>query len=307
LKRYIVHRLIISVVTIWVLATVSFFLLRVLPGNPFQTPEGVDEAMMARIYRYYGMDRPLIVQYLTYMANLLRGDMGYSMKYTNLTVNGIIASAFPVSAQLGIISLSVAIPIGLFLGVLSARKRGQAVDYMCVIIAVIGISIPGFIVGSLMQYVFGVKLRILPVSQWKTGISYKIMPVIAMSLGMIASLTRNMRASMLEVTTQDYIKTAQAKGLPAWRIVWSHQIRNSLVPIVTMLGPMVASVLMGTFVIEKIFALPGLGRHFVDSITSLDYTLTLGLTIFFGSFFVAANFLVDLAYGLIDPRIRVSK
>jgi oligopeptide transport system permease protein len=159
--------------------------------------------------------------------------------------------------------------------------------------------------GSLLQYVVGVKLELLPIAQWK-GVEYMIMPTIAMGLSMIGSLTRTMRASMLEVTSQDYIKTAKAKGLSGTQVVWSHQLRNALLPIVTGLGPLVAGVLMGTFVIEQIFAIPGLGQHFVTSIQSLDYTMTLGLTIFFGAFLVMANFLVDLAYGLIDPRITIS-
>jgi len=305
-KNYIIKRLFISVVTVWLLATISFFLLRTLPGNPFQTEKLISAEMQQRMMYYYGLDRPLPEQYLKYMGNLLKGEMGYSLKYTYRSVNSIIAGAFPISASLGLRALAFAIPIGLFLGVVSARKRGQAVDYLCVFIAVIGISVPSFIMGTLLQYVFGVKLHILPVAQWK-GFAYTILPTIAMGLSMIASLTRTMRASMLEVTSQDYIKTAKAKGLSVGQIVWGHQLRNAMLPIVTSLGPLVASVLMGTFVIEQIFAIPGLGQHFVKSIQALDYTMTLGLTVFFGTFMVIANFLVDLAYGLIDPRIRIGK
>lgn len=304
--RYILKRLIISIITIWLLATFSFFLLRVLPGNPFQTEKVITAEMEQKMMSYYGLDKPLFEQYITYMKNLVNGDMGYSLKYTNRSVNSIIASSFPVSADLGIRSLAIALPIGLFLGVISARKRGKIVDYACVIVSVIGISIPSFIMGSFLQYIFAVKLRLLPMAQWKSEL-HTILPTVALSLSLLASLTRVMRASMLEVTTQDYIKTAKAKGLSEGKIVWSHGIKNALVPIVTMLGPMVASVLMGTFVIEEIFAIPGLGKHFVNSITGLDYTMTMGLTIFFGVFLVTANFLVDIAYGFIDPRIRLSK
>lgn len=306
MKRYLLKRFLISIVTIWLLATASFFLLKALPGNPFQTEKLLKAEVQARMMKYYGLDRPLIEQYFTYISNLLRGDMGYSLKYTNRSVNSIIAGAFPVSASLGLRALAFALPLGLFLGVVAARKRGQAVDYLCVLVAVIGLSVPSFIMGSLLQYVFAVKLRLLPVARWD-GFKYTILPAIAMGMSMVASLTRTMRASMLEVTTQDYIKTAQAKGLRTRQIVWSHQIRNAMVPIVTGLGPLVASVLMGTFVIEQIFAIPGLGLHFVQSVQSLDYTMTLGLTVFFGSFLVTANFLVDIAYGLVDPRIRIEK
>lgn len=306
MKSYILKRLVISFATIWLLVTVSFFLLHTLPGNPFQNEQMIKAEMQQKLMTYYGLDRPILEQYITYLGNLLRGDMGYSLKFSNRSVNSIIAGAFPVSASLGLLSLAFALPIGLFLGVVSARKRGQAVDYLCVFIAVIGMSVPSFILGTLLQFVFGVKLNLLPIALWK-GFRYAILPTIAMSMGMIASLTRTMRASMLEVTSQDYIKTARAKGLSATQIIWYHQLRNALLPIVTSLGPMVASVLMGTFVIEQIFAIPGLGRHFVQSIQSLDYTMTLGLTIFFGTFLVTANFLVDIAYGLIDPRIRITK
>lgn len=306
MKKYILQRLIISVITIFVLATVSFFLLRSLPGNPFQTETILSVETEARMMAYYGLDKPILEQYLTYMGNLLQGDLGYSLKYTNRTVNSMIASTFPISATLGIISLGVAVPIGLFLGIISARKRGKTVDYLCVFISVIGVSIPSFIMGSFLQYIFAVRLKVLPIAQWN-GLSYMVLPTVALSLSLLASLTRVMRASMLEVISQDYIKTARAKGVPENKVVTRHEIRNAMVPIVTMLGPMVASVLMGTFVIEKIFAIPGLGQHFVNSITGLDYTMTLGLTVFYGSFLVLANFIVDIAYGLIDPRIRIGK
>lgn len=255
---------------------------------------------------YYGLDKPLFEQYLTYMQNLLQGDLGYSIKYRNRTVNEIIATSFPVSADLGLRALAVALPIGLFLGVLSARKRGKLTDYLCVLLSVIGVSIPSFILGSFLQYIFALKLQILPMAQWQTE-WHTILPTIALALSLLAILTRVMRASMLEVMSQDYVKTAKAKGLSEGKIVRRHQIRNASIPILTMLGPMVTSVLMGTFVVEKIFALPGLGQHFINSITGLDYTVTLGLTVFFGIFMVFANFLVDIAYGIVDPRIRLMK
>lgn len=305
-SRYIIKRMLISIITIWMLATVSFFLLRTLPGNPFQSEKILTKEMEQKMISYYGMDKPLSQQYLTYMGNLIKGDMGYSLKYTNRTVNSIIAQSFPVSADLGLRSLAIALPVGLLLGIISAIKRGRAADYFCVLVAVIGVSIPSFIMGSFLQYIFSIKLKVLPIAQWK-DISYTILPCVALSLSLMASLTRVMRASMLEVLSQDYIKVERAKGLSEFKIIWSHEIKNSLVPIVTMLGPMVASVLMGTFVIEQIFAIPGLGQHFVNSIKGLDYTMTMGLTIFYGTFMVAANFLVDIAYGFVDPRIRLSK
>lgn len=306
MAKYILKRFFISIVTIWLLATACFFLMHVLPGNPFQSEQLLTVEMQERMMSYYGLDQPVWKQYLTYMNNLLHGNMGYSYKYTNRTVNSIIAEAFPLSADLGLRSLAIAIPVGLLLGILSAKHRGKLADYICVLVAIIGVSIPSFIMGSVLQYIFAIKLKWLPIAQYKT-IAHTVLPSVALALSLLASLTRVMRASMLEVITQDYVKTARAKGLTETQITWRHQIRNAMVPIVTMLGPMIASVLMGTFVIEKIFAIPGLGQHFVNSITGLDYTMTCGLTIFFGTFLVTANFIVDIVYGLVDPRIRVAK
>ncbi|MDF2674695.1 MAG: binding-protein-dependent transport system inner rane component [Clostridiales bacterium] len=303
--KYVMKRLFISLVTVWVLATIVFFLIRILPGDPFSgdkiTPQ-IKESMM----KYFELDKPLPIQYAKYMTNLAQGDMGYSLRYKNRTVNQVIADAFPKSAELGIRSLFLAIPIGIFLGIFSALNHNKLWDYVCMIIAVIGVSVPSFIIGGLFQYIFAVKLRIFPVAEWK-GFDYTVLPSLALSLGTLALVARLMRASMLEITGQDYIMTAEAKGLPTRKIIWKHLIRNAILPVVTVLGPIVAALVTGTFVIEQIFAIPGLGRHYVMGIQNLDYTLVLGLTIFFGAFVVLMNFLVDIIYGLVDPRIRVGK
>ncbi|MDF2891067.1 MAG: binding-protein-dependent transport system inner rane component [Clostridia bacterium] len=303
--RYVLKRLFVSLVTIWVLATIVFFLIRILPGDPFSgdkiTPQ-IKESMM----KYYGLDQSLPAQYAKYMKNLLQGDMGYSLRYKNRTVNQVIGDAFPKSADLGIRALLLAVPIGIILGIFSALNHNKLWDYICMIIAVIGVSVPSFIIGGLLQYTFAVKLRILPVAEWK-GFAYTVLPSMALSLGTLALVARLMRASMLEITGQDYILTAEAKGLPTRKIIWKHLIRNAILPVVTVLGPIVAALVTGTFVIEQIFAIPGLGRHYVMGIQNLDYTLVLGLTIFFGAFVVLMNFLVDVIYGIVDPRIRVAK
>ena len=303
--RYVLKRLFVSFVTIWVLATIVFFLIRILPGDPFSgdkiTPQ-IKESMM----KYYGLDQSLPAQYAKYMKNLLQGDMGYSLRYKNRTVNQVIADAFPKSADLGIRALLLAVPIGIILGIFSALNHNKIWDYVCMIIAVIGVSVPSFIIGGLLQYTFAVKLRIFPVAEWK-GFIYTVLPSMALSLGTLALVARLMRASMLEITGQDYILTAEAKGLPTRKIIWKHLIRNAILPVVTVLGPIVAALVTGTFVIEQIFAIPGLGRHYVMGIQNLDYTLVLGLTIFFGAFVVLMNFLVDVIYGIVDPRIRVAK
>lgn len=305
MKRYIAKRLLISIVTIWALATFSFFLLKTLPGNPFQTEQLLKPEIQEKMMSYYGLDKPKLEQYFTYMGNLLRGDMGYSFKYTNRSVWDIIMQTFPISADLGLRSLAIGYPVGLFLGTVAARRRGKKADYLCVLLAVLGVSVPNFVIGSLLQWIFGVKTGLLPIAQWK-GFSYSILPTITLSISTIASLTRTMRASMLEVENQDYMKTAKAKGLGEKEIVWRHQLRNAMIPIVTGLGPAVATTLMGSFIVEQLFSIPGIGKHFTESVQALDYTMVLGLTIFFGVFLVAANFIVDILYGIIDPRIRIT-
>jgi len=305
LFRYIVRRLLVSLITIWILATLTFFLVRILPGDPF-TSEKITPEIKANMMKYYGLDKPLPVQYATYMGNLLKGDMGYSLRYKNREVNNIIADAFPASAELGIRSLIFSVSVGLVLGIIAALNHNKGWDYASMVIAVIGVSVPSFVVGALIQYLFGIKWKILPVAQWKS-FAHTIMPTFSLGLGTLALIARLMRTSMLEVVGQDYIKTAKAKGLSPAQVTVKHQIRNAILPVVTVLGPLVAALLTGTFVVEQIFAIPGLGRHYVLSIQNLDYTMVMGLTIFFGAFLVAMNFLVDIAYGLVDPRIRVGK
>jgi oligopeptide transport system permease protein len=305
LLKYILKRFTISLITIWVLTTIVFFLIRVLPGDPF-TSDKTTPQIKASMMKYYGLDKPVYVQYAKYIKNLLQGDMGYSLKFKNRTVNQVIINAFPNSAELGIRALMIAIPIGILLGIISALNHNKAWDYGSMIIAVIGVSVPSFIIGGLLQYVFAIKLKWLPVAQWK-GFEYTILPSVALALGTLALVARLMRASMLEVTGQDYILTAEAKGLPIYKIVWKHQIRNAILPVVTVLGPIAAALITGTFVIEQIFAIPGLGKHYVNGIQSLDYTLVLGLTIFYGAFVIMLNFIVDIIYGFVDPRIRATR
>ncbi|MPN10415.1 Dipeptide transport system permease protein DppB [bioreactor metagenome] len=256
--------------------------------------------------KYYGLDRPLPEQYIKYMGNLVKGEMGFSLKYKNRTVNQIIRDAFPNSADLGLRSLAFSVSVGLVLGIIAAINHNKGWDYTSMIIAVIGVSVPSFVIGGLVQYFFGIYLKILPVAQWKS-FAHTILPTFSLGLSTLALIARLMRTSMLEVVGQDYIKTAKAKGLSPVQVTIKHQIRNAILPVVTVLGPLVAALLTGTFVVEQIFAIPGLGRHYVISIQNLDYTMVLGLTIFFGAFLVFMNFLVDIAYGFVDPRIRVGR
>lgn len=302
--KYIVKRIGISIITVFVLVSAVFFLVRLMPGGPFASEKMTPE-IKAVMEAYYGLDKPVLVQYFTYLGNLLHGDFGYSMLYMNRTVNAVLLESFPYSFDIGFRALCFALSFGLVLGVIAALNRGRKLDFICIFIAIIGTSIPDFIMGGVLQYFFGIKWGLLPVAQYK-GITYTFLPMIALGFSTLAMISRVMRSSMLEVVNQDYIKTAKAKGLSKFRIVYKHQIRNAIMPVITVMGPVVASILTGTFVIESIFAIPGMGRYYVESISGLDYTMVLGMTVFYGVFLIISNMVVDILYGFIDPRIRVS-
>ena len=305
MAKYILKRALAAIVTLFVLITVVFFLVRLIPGDPFNDPKLTD-TVRENLYEYYGFDKPLVVQYGMYMNNLLHGDLGPSTRYMNRTVNDMIFESFPYSADLGIRALVFAVSFGLVLGILAALNRGKKLDVVCVLVAIVGTSIPDFIMGAILQYFFGVKWGLLPVAQYK-GIEYTILPAAALGFYTLASVSKLMRSSMLEVVSQDYIKTAKAKGLSQGRITFRHQIRNAIMPVITVLGPTVASVLTGTFVVESIFAIPGMGKYYVDSVNNSDYSMILGMTIFYGAFLILCNLIVDIAYGLVDPRVRIGK
>lgn len=303
MAKYIIKRLLIAAATIFVLMSITFFVVQLLPGDPF-TGAKVNPESVVQMRAYYGLDKPLYEQYFIYIKNIFKGDFGYSFAYRSRQVSDIIKTAFPYSLDLGIRSIVVAMVGGLVLGIIAAFQRGKAMDSFTMVLAIIGTSVPSFVIGAFIQYFFAVKLRWFPVAQYDT-VWHTVLPTVALSLGMLASIAKYTRTSMLEVIETDYVKTADAKGLSKLEIIVKHQVRNALMPIVTLLGPMAASVITGTFVVENIFAIPGLGRHYVTSIQNLDYTLIIGLTIFFGIFLVCMNLVVDLIYGLIDPRIKL--
>lgn len=305
LKKYILKRLLISVVTIWLIVTACFFLLRLLPGNPFASTTLMTQDTLDRMMAYYGLDRPLWEQYITYLKNLLHGDFGYSLKYAGRSVNYVIATTFPISAQLGLQALTFGIPMGLLLGIIAAKRRGHASDQIINVFIIVCTAVPTFIIAALLQYLLSVKLGLLPVAQWKS-FKHTILPTLCLSLGTVSGYARSMRTLMLEVDRQDYLKTAKAKGLGNVRIVVFHQIRNAIIPMITGIGTEIAGMLMGSYVIEKIFSIPGMGAYFVTSIQGLDYTMVMGLVIFQAVIVVVANFIVDLLYGVVDPRIRVA-
>ena len=302
--KYTLTRVLIALLTLWVLVTATFFLVKALPGDPFQNDK-VPVEIQERQREYYGLNKSVPEQYVTYMKNLLQGNLGYSLKTVGRSVMDIIRDFFPVSAKLGVISMVIFDFLGILCGIICAQNRGKWPDYILLIFAVVCVALPSMVVGPLMRYIFGAKLQVLPVAGWGT-FQQMIMPSIILGLGGIAGYTRSMRASMLTVMSEDYIKTARAKGLSPARIIWKHELKNSFVPIMSGLGISIATILTGTFVVEDMFLIPGLGRHFTNSIIALDYPVVMGLTIFYGAFLIAMNLLVDVLYGIIDPRIRTA-
>lgn len=301
LLKYIGKRIVTSFIMIFILVTVTFFMVKLIPGSPF-TSEKMQAGNKEAIYAYYGLDKPVYEQYFIYLSNLLKGDLGVSYKIRAISVNQIIASAFPYSLDLGLRSIVFALTMGVLLGVIAAYRRGRAMDTFTMVLAIIGTSVPSFIVGFFIQYVFAVKLQWFPVAQYES-VLHTVLPTFALGLGMLATISKYTRSSMLEVISSDFVKTADSKGLSKLRIIFVHQLRNALMPVVTLLGPIVASVITGTFVVENVFGIPGLGRHYVTCVQNLDYTLITGLTIFFAVILVVMNLAVDIIYALIDPRI----
>jgi peptide/nickel transport system permease protein len=306
LVKYVMSRLLQMVLTLWVIATVTFMMMKAIPGDPFSNEKKLPEEVLRNLYAYYQLDDPLPVQYIHYMKNLVMLDLGPSFKYETRTINEIVAEGFPVSAQLGAQALLVAVVAGLALGVLAALRQNRLLDYFSMMVAVLGISVPSFVLAPILQKYLGVEWELLPVATWE-GFASTVMPTIALAAFPLASVTRLMRSSMVEVLTQDYVRTARAKGLPPLFVIARHTIRNAILPVVTVLGPLTVGVLTGSFVVESIFSIPGIGKYFVESITNRDYPLIMGITLFYSSLLIIVNFLVDLAYGWIDPRIQLGK
>lgn len=301
--KYIGKRLLASILTIWVIISLTFFLMRLMPGGPFDG-EKITPEIRANLEVKYGLDKSLGNQYALYMKNLLHGDLGTSMIFKGRDVADTIAYSFPASAKIGLIAVLCSLIIGVLLGVVAALNRGRWPDSLCMIIATLGITIPSFVIAALLIYVFTAKLKLLPATgfnSWKNC----IMPVIALAGSSMAFITRLTRSRLLDVLKADYIRTARAKGLSNKVVIFKHALKNSLIPIVTYLGPLVAGVLTGSFVVEKIFAIPGLGNEFIQSVTNRDYSMLLGVTVFYCTLVIVCNFLVDIMYGFIDPRIKL--
>ncbi|WP_070327637.1 oligopeptide ABC transporter permease [Exiguobacterium aurantiacum] len=302
--RYILQRLVYGLITFFLIATFTFFLMDLLPGSPYQNQEKLTDTQIQILNDRYGLNDPLPVRYATYLGNLVQGDLGVSFRTANRPVTELIMERIGPSAQLGIQALVLGTLTGLLLGIVAAIRHNTYIDYGSMFVSVIGISVPSFVFAALLQYYVGVKWGVLPVAFWDSP-AHTILPTISLSLGVTASIARFVRTEMLEVTGQDYVTLAKAKGLTGNAIVWKHMVRNAMIPAITILGPMTAALLTGTFVIEKIFAVPGLGELFVTSITLNDYSVIMGTTLFFSALFIVIILLVDLLYGVVDPRIRL--
>lgn len=294
-----------AVATLFIVATITFFSMHLIPGGPFANEKLSDQAI-EMINERYGLNDPVTVQYGRYMGDLLQGDLGMSYKRLGFSVNEIIGEKFPVSAKLGAIAILIALVVGIPAGAIAALKRNTIWDRILMFISTLGIAVPGFVLGTVLLYVLGINFKLLPTIGLSTPLHY-IMPAFALSFYPMSYITRLMRSSMLDVIDQDYIKTARAKGLSEMGILFKHALRNAILPVLTYAGPMAAGVLSGGFVIEKIFSIPGLGQYFINSIMSRDYSVIMGTTIFYAFLLIAMNLIVDILYGVIDPRIKLEK
>jgi oligopeptide transport system permease protein len=304
--KYIVKRVFYAFLTIWVIATLTFVLMKALPGDPFQNPK-LQPEMREELKMKYGLDQPVIKQYGVYMSNILKGDLGMSYKYKGRSVTNIISEAFPKSFALGWRAMIFATVFGILFGILAALNHEKPLDYIVIFIAIIGVSVPTIVMGPLLAYIFGVNLQILPVTVQDGNELSMLLPSITLGLGTLAFIARLMRTTTLEVLGNDYIMTAKSKGLSMREIIVKHVIRNAIMPIVTVLGPLFAGIITGSIVIESVFAVAGLGGYFVNTILENDYSMTMGITLFYAILIIASILIVDIAYGLIDPRLKLSR
>jgi len=303
--KYLTRRLLFMILSLLLIITATFFFMRLAPGNPFTSEKQLPPEIEANLNEHYGLNDPWYVQYGDYLLRIVQWDFGPSFKYKSQTVNDLINEGFPVSLVLGLEAIFIALAVGVTLGIIAALKHNKWQDYLAMIIAVFGISVPSFIMAAFLQYIFAIKLGWFPVARWGT-FSQSVLPAIALAAGPTAFIARLTRSSMLEVLSNDYIKTARAKGLGELVITVKHTIRNAILPVVSYMGPLSAGVVTGSFVIEKIFGIPGLGAHFVKSIGNRDYTVIMGVTVFYSIILLVSVLLVDILYGLIDPRIKLA-
>ena len=303
---YVLKRLGIAIPTILIIITASFFLMRLAPGGPFDAEVDLDPMVRANLEEVYGLDRPIGEQFVRYLSGLANGEFGPSTTYPDRTVGELIAEGLPVTLQIGGAAILLAAAIGIGAGVLAARRQNSVLDASVMGATSIGIALPNFVVAPALTLVFGIYLQLLPVAGWGDGsLRYWVLPVIALALPQIAAIARIMRGAMLETLSADYIRTARAKGMPERRVVWRHAFQAAFLPVMSYLGPAIAAVLTGSVIVEQLFALPGVGRFFVQGAVARDYGLVLGVVVLYATALILLNLLVDIAYGWLDPRARV--
>lgn len=300
----ILKRALAAIPVLLIVASLTFVMVRVVPGGPFDLDKALPPEVVANIKAKYFLDRPLPEQYARYIGRLVRGDLGVSYKYSNRTVNDILGDALPVSCQLGFAGLALAILVGIPLGLVAALHRNSPIDAICMIIATAGVSVPGFVTGAVLIFVFGIWLKWLPVALWEST-GHMVLPAVTLAAVPAAYLARLTRASVLEVLERDWVRTARCKGLSYERTVVAHVLRNALIPVVTVLGPLTAILITGSFVVEYIYAVPGMGRFFITAVSNRDYDLIIGTTLVFGVLLVITNTIVDILYTVLDPRMKI--
>jgi oligopeptide transport system permease protein len=304
--KYVLKRVFFMVITLWLIATITFFLMQLLPGTPYTNQERLSPETIAMLNKQVGLDKPVIVQYGIYLSNLLQGDFGISFQFKNQPVANLLAGRVGPSLQLGLQAIIFGTVFGTILGTISAMKQNTWADTSSTLIAILGRSIPNFVFAVLLQYIFAIKLHVLPIAKWD-GFMYTILPTIALAMSPLADSARFIRTEMVEVLHSDYVELARAKGLSRWEIAFKHGLRNSLIPLLTLLGPLAVALMTGSLVVENIFAIPGIGEQFVKSITTNDYPTIMAVTILYSFMLIFVILVVDLLYGLVDPRIRVSE
>lgn len=304
MTSYVLKRVGYALLTIFLISIITFFLMNMIPGGPFLSEKNMSPEILTALNKKYGLDKPLWQQYLNYMGNLLHGDLGVSLKQLGRSANDIIGSTFPVSARLGGISILLALILGIVMGSVAALNRGNAIDHILMVIATLGIAVPSFVVASVLMVIFGVYLKVLPTIGLGAPANY-ILPVASLTFYPMAYITRLMRSSMLDALSQDYIRTANSKGVSRFSLLFKHAMRNAISPVITYVGPMIAYTVTGSFVVETIFNIPGLGREFIKCIMSRDYPLVMSTTIFLAVLLVFMNVVVDILYKVVDPRIKL--
>jgi oligopeptide transport system permease protein len=305
MMRYALRRIVGVIPTLFIIITLSFFVIRLAPGGPFDEEQALPPEIKANLEAAYGLDRPLLEQYLRYLSGLIRGDFGPSFKFKDFSVTELIAQGLPISLLLGLSAVLLALLVGIPLGTLAALRQNSPTDYGIMGVAVLGIALPSFVTGPLFALVFGLYLRWLPVAGWETGqLRYLVLPAITLALPVIAYIARLTRGSLLEVLRTNFVRTARAKGLPERQVILKHALRPALLPVVSYLGPATAFVITGSLVVETVFGLPGSGRYLVQGAINRDYTLVMGMIVVYGSLTLTLNLLADLIYGWLDPRVR---